>query len=140
MTEESTQPVEQQTPEPIPAEPSVQESTTVPVLKSFQKIPVAWEKLLPLILASLAILTGISLFLIIQRINYQVEEPKLVTIIVTPTPSPTPLRIATNLSTSSAYLSFNEQVSSLSANITTFEREDPSLFPPSLVLPLGFQK
>lgn len=131
---------QQQIPQPqIPVTP--QETHPVPQanpMPPVQKIPITWEKIIPLVLACLAILTGIGVFITIQRINNRAFEPTPITIVVTPTPSPTPIRNVTNLSTSSAYMAFNDSVASLSTKIQEFEKDDPSLSPPSLVLPLGF--
>ncbi len=121
---------------PVTPQPSTPVSEATPSVT--KKIPVTWEKIIPLVLACLAILTGIGVFMAIQGINNRTFEPKPITIVVTPTPSPTPIRNITNLSTSSAYTAFTDAVASLSSNIQEFEKEDPSLSPPTLVLPLGF--
>jgi hypothetical protein len=96
------------------------------------------DKLLPLILAFFAIVTGVLLFFVLKQLQKKSEAPPPVTIIVTPTPSPTPIRFPTNISTSSAFLDFEGSVASYASNLNAFEKNDPSLSPPSLVLPLGF--
>jgi hypothetical protein len=96
------------------------------------------EKFLPFILGIFAIITGIILFILLQQIQKKPEQPPPVTIIVTPTASPTPVRFATNISTSSAFTDLESSVASYAAKLSSFEQSDPSLSPPSIVLPLGF--
>jgi hypothetical protein len=126
--------VNQMAGQPPVSQPTVQPNEA----KSFRRIPVTWEKIIPLILACLAIMTGIGLFVILQKINNNTFVPTPITIVVTPTPSPTPIRNATNISTTSAFLTLQENISKLNTTINEFEKDDPSLSPPSLVLPLGF--
>lgn len=136
----SATPTPQSEPEKKPVQPQtapVQQSTNqIP-----KKLPSIWQKMIPvLIIAFLAILTGISLFLVIQNINNQEEPPKPITVVVTPTPTPTPIRNATIVSASPQFTEFVNAISTLSATINEFERDDPSLSPPSFTLPLGFPK
>lgn len=102
------------------------------------KYPGEKEKFLPFILAFFAIVTGIILFLLLRQLMTKPTSPPPVTVIVTPTPTPTPVRIPTQTSTTSAFMEFSQTVSSFSGTLQNFEKSDPSLSPPSLVLPLGF--
>lgn len=103
------------------------------------KLPENSEKYLPFILAFFAILSGILLFFLFQQLTKTPETLPPVTIIVTPTASPTPVRYPTNTSTTSAFLDFETSVNAFAQKLSSFEKSDPSLTPPSLVLPLGFQ-
>jgi hypothetical protein len=104
-----------------------------------KKFPSIWQKMIPiLIIALLAILTGTALFFVLHNINNQEEPPEPITVVVTPTPTPTPIRNATVVSTSPQFTEFVHAISTLSTTINEFERDDPSLSPPSLILPLGF--
>lgn len=119
----------------IPQQPAKEHEA----LKTFAGIPLPpmVEKLLPLILAVVAIFFGILIFAVVQKF-IEKPEPKPVTIIVTPTPSPTPVHIFTTVATTSAFMAFESNVASLSGKVEAFQNEDPSLTTPSLVLPLGF--
>lgn len=100
-------------------------------------IPPMAEKLWPLILAVCAIFFGIVIFAIVQKFMEK-PTPTQITVIVTPTPSPTPVRNMTTVATTSSFAAFDSAVASLSAKVQGYEENDPSLSPPSLVLPLGF--
>lgn len=56
-----------------------------------------------------------------------------------PTPTPTPVRLPSALATQSAFLKLEANVASLSSSIKNYVVDDPSLSPPVLELPLGFQ-
>jgi hypothetical protein len=100
-------------------------------------LPPVLERLLPLLLAVFAIFLGILVFGVVQKF-IEKPEPKPMTIIVTPTPSPTPIRNRTTIATTSAFTQFEANIASLSGKVNAFQESDPSLSPPSLVLPLGF--
>lgn len=85
----------------------------------------------------IGILFGVGSYVAVQQITKKPEEPKVTTIVVTPTPSPTPIRYQTNISTTSAFISMEEAISSFSQKLIDFSKDDPSLNPPNLVLPLG---
>lgn len=136
-------PSEPTTPAAPPAGEAVQKqtfpvATTAPFRINLQKIRSEVEKFTPFILAILAICTGIMIFTVIQVLQPEPEQPMPVTIVITPTPTPTPIRTPTNVSTSSAFLTFVDDVNTLQNSIRDFEKDDPMLSPPALVLPLGF--
>ncbi len=85
----------------------------------------------------IGILFSIGSYIAIQQITKKPEESKVTTIVITPTPSPTPIRYQTNISTTSAFISLEETIASFSKKLIDFSKDDPSLNPPNLVLPLG---
>lgn len=95
--------------------------------------------------ASKALIAGITIALIILvagvAIAMQVSQQNQVATTPTPTPiapTPTPIRVLSKFATESAFVSFEESVASLSAVIAGYPITDPSLSPPTLVLPLQF--
>ncbi len=54
-------------------------------------------------------------------------------------PTPTPIRNFSPLATQSAFLQLVAGAASLSASLNNYSPQDPSLSPPTLDLPLGFQ-
>jgi hypothetical protein len=127
------------TPAPeTPGSPSPSQTNPPPALQ--RKLQVHSEKFLPLILAFFAILSGVLLFFLFQQLQKKPEPQPPITIIVTPTRAPTPVWYPTNVSTTSAFLDFDRSINEFAAKLNTFERNDPSLSPPSIVLPLGFSK
>lgn len=56
----------------------------------------------------------------------------------TATPSPTPMRHVALTATTSAFLSFNASLSTLSATLQGIQITDSTLTPPTIELPLGF--
>lgn len=104
------------------------------------KLPSEIKKFWPFMIALLAILTGITVFLVIQRLQPPKPTPGPVTIVITPTPTPTPIRQATVVSTSQTFMDFQTEIASFSAGVKEYEKDDPMLSPPILTLPLGFTK
>lgn len=96
------------------------------------------KKFFPLVLVIGAILFGIIVYMAMQKVidpntPNPIQNPDL-----SPTPSPTPIRHQTLVATSSGFLTMEEDISSLSAELQEFSKDDPALSPPNLVLPLGF--
>ena len=123
--------------QPAPAQTPV----SIPAVKNPLKDVMAMfssEKYMPIVLAFFAVITGIILFFILGTMLKKPQPLPPVTIIVTPTPAPTPVRTPTALSTTSAFLQFSDSISTFSSELQNFQKDDPSLSPPSLVLPLGF--
>lgn len=142
--EEAQQPVAQPIEQPvIPPAPEVAPpppvSSTPPMPPVPPKAaPSIINRLLPFIIAITAIITGVIVYVALKGETPLSQTPDTITIIVTPSPTPTPIRNASAVSQTQDFVTFSENISSLSAKIKDFEREDPSLAPPSLVLPLGF--
>lgn len=71
-------------------------------------------------------------------------RPQQVAVTPTPTPTPmatpTPIRQPSTIAGQPAFLQFQSAVATLSAAIAGFSAQDPTLTPPTLVLPLGFSK
>lgn len=70
------------------------------------------------------------------------REPEQIT-----APTPTPSAIVTptsaplsQIAQQNAFIDFSSAVATLSAAITAFTADDPTLAPPTLILPLGFAK
>lgn len=71
-------------------------------------------------------------------------KPKETVVAPTPTPTPiatpTPIRQPSALATLPEFLLFQSSVATLSAAIAGYNPQDPSLTPPTLILPLGFDR
>lgn len=73
-----------------------------------------------------------SLFTTPQKPTVQGEE--------TPTPTPTPVRILSAIATQSAFVALEQALASFSSALAATSVDDPSLSPPALDLPLGFDR
>lgn len=122
-----TQP--QSVPQPQPTIPPV-------APQSIPKVGIL-QRIFPFLLAVVAIFFGAFIYYVIQKVTTTPEQPIVTTIIATPTVAPTPFRNATVISTSSAFISLETDISSFSSELSEFSKDDPSLSPPNLVLPLG---
>ncbi len=121
-----------------PLQPAVQPEPPAPVVPPVpQRIPGILQKILPILIVIGAIFFGAFVYYLIQKSTNKDVDPGITTVIVTPTPSPTPVRYQTSVSTSSAFVALEQSISSFSAKLNEFSKEDPSLSPPNLVLPLG---
>lgn len=60
--------------------------------------------------------------------------------VVTPMPSPTPLRKVSEIAIQGTFLNLEQAHASLSAQLSATNLDDPSLSPPVLDLPLGFRQ
>lgn len=109
--------------------------------KSPEKPKIKWVFIIVLILILfiMALIFMAGAYTLFQQAKKSPEEPKITTIIVTPTPNPTPIRQQTDISTTPAFISLEDAIASFSQKLIEFSKDDPSLNPPSLVLPLGLQ-
>ncbi|KKR86477.1 hypothetical protein A2875_04160 [Candidatus Gottesmanbacteria bacterium RIFCSPHIGHO2_01_FULL_46_14] len=88
--------------------------------------------------ALIAVLIGGGALLTWRALNPSKPGQTIVAPTPMSTPTPTPSRQLSAIATSSAFLSLEAGVTSLSGHIQNFVTEDPSLSPPVLDLPLGF--
>jgi hypothetical protein len=121
----------------IPPPPAPAQNPTVPASPAPQPKKGIPHRLFPIFLVVGAIFFGAFIYYLIQKLTTKPLEPEITTVIVTPTPSPTPFRYPTNVSTSSGFLLLEESISSFSAELDKFSKDDPSLSPPNLILPIG---
>lgn len=89
------------------------------------------------VIAGIVIVVGIIL-LSIFRSSIIPPKPPLPEVTITPLPSPTPIRILSAIATQSAFMSLEQNASSVSSAIANTNLDDPSLSPPVIDLPLGF--
>jgi hypothetical protein len=89
------------------------------------------------------IIAGVIATIIVGSLVFQTAAPKKISLppIPTPTlyPTPTPDRKLSPLSGLQEFRDLDAEVSSLSAHLDSVSLDDPSLVPPTLTLPLGFQ-
>lgn len=119
----------------IPIEPPIIGANAVPPLPDSPKPPMK-----PEIVAAIVVVIVGALFLIgIQLMASQTSKAPIMIEKAAPTPTPTPTRLPSALATQSAFLKLETNVASLSGAINNYVVDDPSLSPPVLELPLGFQ-
>lgn len=92
-----------------------------------------------IITALVVVLLGVGALLGIKMISSGRNKPMPVVEQTVPTPTPTPTHLPSALATQSAFLKLQANVASLSGAIKNYVVDDPSLSPPVLELPLGFQ-
>ena len=89
------------------------------------------------------IIAGVIATIVAGSLVFQAATPKKIVLppIPTPTlyPTPTPDRKLSPLSGLQELRDLDAEVSSLSAHLDSVSLDDPSLVPPTLTLPLGFQ-
>lgn len=126
-----------QTPTP---ETGVENTTPVPV----PEVPVAepakkWNKVyLGAGGIALLMLTGV-VYLLASR-SASPEAPDQPAAQPTPLATATPVQQVSAISTSSAFLTFTENIASLSAKVNAFSIQDGALTPPALDLEIGFSR
>lgn len=132
--------------DPIPTQSTVQDQSTAqiptPEVPSTTSIPVVvlpwYEKY-----KSLLIIAGVIITIVIGTFVFGSTSPKKITVAPTPTPTsyptPTPNRTLSPLSGLQEFRNLDAEVSSFSARLDSISLDDPSLVPPVLTLPLGFQ-
>ncbi|MBI3576881.1 hypothetical protein HY086_02505 [Candidatus Gottesmanbacteria bacterium] len=118
-----------------PIEPQVASTNVVPPIPETPKPKIAPE----IIAAAVVVVFGALLLLGLRFLSNQSAKPPVVVEKPAPTPTPTPVRLPSALATQSAFLKLEGNVASLSASIKNYVVDDPSLSPPVLDLPLGFQ-
>lgn len=89
------------------------------------------------VIAGIVIVVGIML-LYIFRSSIIPPKPPLPEVTITSLPSPTPIRVLSSIATQSAFMSLEQNASSVSSGIANTNLDDPSLSPPVIDLPLGF--
>lgn len=94
--------------------------------------------LLVIIAGVIVLLLG-TLGLFIYKIMQKPPKP-IIMVKIPPTPTPTPVRILSTLATQSAFLKLEITIASLSSQLNNYVVDDPSLSPPILDLPLGFNR
>ncbi len=92
-----------------------------------------------LIAAIIVVAIGSLLLSGFRIISARKPQAPVVTGKLLPYPSPTSARLPSLLASQGAFLKFVSDVASLSASISNYVVDDPSLSPPVLQLPLGFQ-
>lgn len=130
-----TQPIPEATPlapTPVPPVPQNVPPQAVPPPPPTPKIPVT---LIVAVLATALLVSGVFFGLSFLK-------PKEVAVVPTPTPTaaptPTPIRQPSAIAALPEFMQFKASVATLSAAIAGYNPQDPSLTPPTLVLPLGF--
>jgi len=109
-----------------------------PVQTPIVQAPPPEKSSLPIIIA--VIVTAV----VISGLFYAISQKKQEEIVVAPTPTPvlmptpTPVRQPSALAAAPEFIQFKAAVATLSAAIAGYSSQDPSLTPPTLVLPLGF--
>lgn len=149
MTDNASAPQHTIVPPSIPVVPTAEQSipprtpTTGPTVSSggAPPPPPTPRITLPIIIAAVVataiIVSGI--FFGLSRMKPQVAQT-LPTPTTGPVATPTPVRQPSALATQSAFINFQGAIATLSAAIATYNVQDPSLTPPTLVLPLGFSR
>lgn len=122
---------EPQQPTVTPLEAPIKESQVSSMLQTKRNPMIVW------VTAGMVILAGI-LLLYIFRSSIIPPKPAPPEVIIAPLPSPTPIRILSAIATQSAFMSLEQNASSVSSAIANTNLDDPSLMPPSIDLPLGF--
>lgn len=113
-------------PPPVPTAPPAEATAPKP-------------KLPPAVIAAIVVI-GLGAFFVLLLGNLQTgRRPVAPTPTPTLIPTPTPERIPSALATQSAFLKSETAVASLSSSVKNYVIDDPSLSPPILDLPLGFQ-
>ncbi len=127
--EQTTNTLQSQTTQP-PVNPPVE-----------QMQPVAQPKgsFTPLVIAGIIVLVVGTAGLFIYK-NMQKKPVPVVNVKIPPTPTPTPVRILSTLATQSAFLRLENTIASLSSQLNNYVVDDPSLSPPVLDLPLGYNR
>lgn len=97
------------------------------------RVPMIW-----LVGAGVAIV-GILLLVLVKNL-WPTRAPEVPIIAPSPSPSPTPVRELSAIATQSAFISLEAHLASVSAAITVTNLDDPSLSPPVIDLPLGFER
>lgn len=100
-------------------------------------IQIKRNQLMVWVIAGIVIVAGIML-LYIFRSSIIPPKPQPPEVIIAPLPSPTPIRNFSAIATQSAFMSLEQNASSVSSAIANTNLDDPSLTPPSIDLPLGF--
>lgn len=114
-----------------PPEAPVAANQNSPIVQTKRNPMMVW------IIAGIVIVVGIML-LYIFRTSIIPPKPPLPEVIVTPFPSPTPIRVLSAIATQSAFIVLTQNASSVSSAIANTNLDDPSLSPPVIDLPLGF--
>ncbi|MFZ2024987.1 MAG: hypothetical protein WAV51_01725 [Microgenomates group bacterium] len=132
MDPETTQPTQTPAPNPEPAfQPNIQPSVEKPYTEKPK------SKLVPILLGVTVILLGGIYGMLIS----QIQKTKPTTTSITPTPIAEPSISTTqplsSIATTSAFLTIESSVASLSSAINTLNVSDTTLNPPTLDLPLG---
>ncbi len=89
------------------------------------------------ILAGIVIFAGMAILFLFRNSIIPTKSPPP-EVIITPLPSPTPIRILSAIATQSAFIALTQSAASVSAAIGNTNLDDPSLSPPVIDLPLGF--
>lgn|GEM_PF-677768 len=123
-------------PDTTPVIPGMPPMPPVPPKKAAG--PIGSKNILILITAILAV--GIFLFgflYVRSSAPAPVEQPAAITPTVLPSPTPQPN--LSRISTTSAFMSFSQDIASFSAILNTFALQDPSLVPPILDIELDLK-
>lgn len=116
--------------------PTVKKEIVAPPTQPAPNAP----RVTPEVIAAVIVIAIGALLLLGLRI-FASQKPKIPVIVEKPipTPTPTPVRLPSALASQSAFLKLEANVASLSGAIKNYVVDDPSLSPPVLELPLGFQ-
>ncbi|MBI3342897.1 hypothetical protein HY032_01955 [Candidatus Gottesmanbacteria bacterium] len=92
----------------------------------------------PLVAGGVIIIGLIVLYGVRTMLSTPNDAP--VQVVETPTPSPTPIRVLSNIASQSAFVSLEQARTSLSGSLDGTNLDDPSLSPPVMDIPLGFAR
>lgn len=112
-----------------PVMPSAPAPVPVPAPRNYMPIIVA-------VLGTALLVSG--LFFGISFVTKPKETAVVPAATPTPNATPTPIRQPSAIAGQATFIDFQSAVSTLSAAIAGYNSQDPSLTPPTLVLPLGF--
>lgn len=82
----------------------------------------------------------VLIFYMLNRRNSNETTPVPVATTPTPLATATPVQQVSAIATTSAFITFAENVASLSATVNAFSLQDGALSPPTLDLEIGFKK
>ena len=95
---------------------------------------------MPILIAIVVtVIMSVLVFLALSKMKPQ-QEQVVPTPTMAPIVTPTPVRQPSAIASQSAFIDFRTAIATLSAAVATYNVQDPSLTPPTLVLPLGFSR
>lgn len=126
--------------EPTTPTPPVVPEPPVTVPPPEPATPLA-SKLLPkvimAVLAFSAIFTGVVAYNLYLRLQGKTTPVETITVLISPTLAPTPIRTRSQVSQTVPFSSFETEVSSFTALIQSARDDDPMLSIPDIIQPLG---
>lgn len=120
-----------------PVLPGQQVSTPPPAPLPAEPLPTPAKKRLPLVPILVAVIFVAAALILYLRLSQQQSAPPVAQISPTPIPNPTQPSRLSLVATTSAFISFDSALASLSASINAFTLSDGTLAPPTLDIELG---